>query len=247
MRCIDRNAPNGDIALVVEARARLNSFDFSPRLDDGEELFGIRFRADFFVAEAIDEPLDEAPLPNRTLLHPVRRDSSAQRFRPEATRSPASNSALHSRMEMLRSCARSMNRPSGSTNLYWFVLRSSSVFQACGSPCARTESAGSKASRLASANCNAISMTFSEQGRPSLGQAVEMYDEISEAFSAPVGYLTPGGIGIQACCNVRQMTLIWSSIGRPSMASCGPSRSSSIAPLFVSWRSTRTYPRPLAV
>ena len=66
---IDGKVPNGDIALVVEARARLNSFDFRPRLDDGEELFGIRFRADFFVAEAIDEPLDEAPLPNRTLLH----------------------------------------------------------------------------------------------------------------------------------------------------------------------------------
>ena len=69
MRCIDRNAPNGDIALVVEARARLNSFDFSPRLYDGEEPYGILFRADFYVAEAIDEALDEAPLPNRTLLH----------------------------------------------------------------------------------------------------------------------------------------------------------------------------------
>jgi len=42
-------------------------------------------------------------------------------------------------------------------------------------------------------------MTLSEQGRPSLGQAVEMYDDISEAFSAPVGYLTSGGSGIQAC------------------------------------------------
>ena len=46
---------------------------------------------------------------------------------------------------------------------------------------------------------HAISMTLSEQGRPSLGQAVEMYDDISEAFSAPVGYLTSGGSGIQAC------------------------------------------------
>ena len=62
-------APNGNIARVVEARTRLNSFDFSPRLDGGEELYGIRFRADFYVAEAIDELLDEAPLPNRTVLH----------------------------------------------------------------------------------------------------------------------------------------------------------------------------------
>jgi len=56
-------------ALRIEARARLNSFDFSPRLDDGEEFYGILFRADFYVAEAIDEPLDEAPLPDRTVLH----------------------------------------------------------------------------------------------------------------------------------------------------------------------------------
>ena len=60
---------NGDIALRIEARARLNSFDFSPRLDDGEEFYGILFRADFYVAEAIDELLDEALLPYRTLLH----------------------------------------------------------------------------------------------------------------------------------------------------------------------------------
>src|SRR6516165_715364 len=155
---------------------------------------------------------------------PVRQDSSAQRFRPEATGSAASNSALHSRMEILRSCARSMNRPSGSINLYWFGLESSSVFQACGSPCARIESAGSKAPRRALTNRNATSMTRSEQGRPSPGQAVEMYDDISKAFSAPVGNVTPGGSGIQACCNVRQMILIWSSIGKPSVASCGPSR-----------------------
>jgi len=91
-------------------------------------------------------------------------------------------------------------------------------------------------------------MTFSEQGRPSLGRAVEMYEDISNAFSAPVGYLTPGGIGgIQACCDVRQMTVICSSIRSPSIASCGPSRSSNTAPLFASWCSTRTYPRPLAV
>ena len=42
-----RDAPNGDIALCVEARARLNSFDFSPRLDDGKEFYSILFRADF--------------------------------------------------------------------------------------------------------------------------------------------------------------------------------------------------------
>ena len=48
---------------------RLNGFDFSPRLDDGEEFYGILFRADFYVAEAIDELLDEALLPYRTLLH----------------------------------------------------------------------------------------------------------------------------------------------------------------------------------
>ena len=63
------DGPIGDIALVFEARAHLNSFDFSPRLDDGEEFYGILFRSDFCVAEAIDEPLDEAPLPDRTLLH----------------------------------------------------------------------------------------------------------------------------------------------------------------------------------
>ena len=57
------------MALIVEAQARLNSFDFSPCLDDGEELYGICFRADFYIAEAIDEPLDQAPLPNRTRLH----------------------------------------------------------------------------------------------------------------------------------------------------------------------------------
>ena len=50
-------------------RARLDSFGFSPRLDGGEEFYGVRFRADFYVAEAIDEPLDEAPLPDRTLRH----------------------------------------------------------------------------------------------------------------------------------------------------------------------------------
>ena len=61
--------PNRDVALVVEARARLDSFGFSPRLDGGEEFYGVRFRADFYVAEAIDEPLDEAPLPDRTLRH----------------------------------------------------------------------------------------------------------------------------------------------------------------------------------
>jgi len=43
--------PNRDVALVVEARARLDSFGFSPRLDDGEEFYGVRFRADFYVAE----------------------------------------------------------------------------------------------------------------------------------------------------------------------------------------------------
>jgi hypothetical protein len=102
-------------------------------------------------------------------------------------------------------------------------------------------------SRLASPNRNAVSMTFSEQGRPSLGQAAEIYDDISRDFSAPVGYLAPGGIGIQACCNVRQMILICFSIGSPSIASCGPSSSSNTAPRFASWRSTRTYPRPLAV
>src|SRR6516164_5725549 len=39
------------------------------------------------------------------------------------------------RWSALRSCARSMNRPSGSMNLYWCGLESRSVFQACGSPC----------------------------------------------------------------------------------------------------------------
>ena len=49
--------------------SRLVEADIGPRLDDGEEPYGILFRADFYVAEAINEPLDEAPLPNRTLLH----------------------------------------------------------------------------------------------------------------------------------------------------------------------------------
>ena len=62
-------APNGDIALVVEARARLDSFGFSPRFDNGEEFYGGLFRADFYVAEAIDDPLDETPLPDRILRH----------------------------------------------------------------------------------------------------------------------------------------------------------------------------------
>ena len=55
--------------LLKPRRVHLNRFDFSPRLDDGEEFYGVRFRADFYVAEAIDEPLDEAPLPDRTLRH----------------------------------------------------------------------------------------------------------------------------------------------------------------------------------
>src|SRR6516162_5681024 len=55
--------------LLKPRRVHLNRFDFSPRLDDGEEFYGVRFRAGFYVAKAIDEPLDEAPLPNRTLLH----------------------------------------------------------------------------------------------------------------------------------------------------------------------------------
>ena len=54
---------------MEEAGAEGLSFDFSPRLDDGEEFYGILFQADFYVAEAIDELLDEAPLPYRTLLH----------------------------------------------------------------------------------------------------------------------------------------------------------------------------------
>lgn len=47
----------------------LHSLDFGPRLDDGEEFRGILFRADFYVAEAIDEPLDEGPLPDGVLRH----------------------------------------------------------------------------------------------------------------------------------------------------------------------------------
>ena len=57
------------LASSLTPGAPLNCFDCSPCLDDGEELYGIRFRADFYVVEAIDEALDEAPLPNRTLLH----------------------------------------------------------------------------------------------------------------------------------------------------------------------------------
>ena len=36
----------------------LNSLGFGPRLGDGQELCGILFRANFLVAQAIDEPLD---------------------------------------------------------------------------------------------------------------------------------------------------------------------------------------------
>jgi hypothetical protein len=78
---------------------------------------GILFRANFYVVEAIVESLNEAPLPDGACRTPVRRDRSAQRFRPEATGSAASNSALHSGMEILGSCARSMNTPSASMNL----------------------------------------------------------------------------------------------------------------------------------
>jgi hypothetical protein len=76
----------------------------------------------------------------------------------------------------------------------------------------------------------AISMTPFEQGRPSLGQAVEMYENIFATLSTPVGYLAPGGIGNQAYCNVRQMTLICSSIGRLRAKPL-----SNIAPLSASY------------
>jgi hypothetical protein len=49
--------------------ALLHSLDFGPRLDDGEEFGGILFRADVHVTEAIDEPLDEGPLPDGVLGH----------------------------------------------------------------------------------------------------------------------------------------------------------------------------------
>ena len=39
---------------AVRPGALLNSLDFGPRLDDGEEFRGILFRADFYVAEPID-------------------------------------------------------------------------------------------------------------------------------------------------------------------------------------------------
>ena len=43
-------APNGEIALVAEARAPLNRLDFGPRLDDCEEFYCILLWADFHVA-----------------------------------------------------------------------------------------------------------------------------------------------------------------------------------------------------
>ena len=65
-----RETPKREIALMVEARdVSLKRLDLGPRLDDSDELYGILFRANFYVAEAIDESLDEAPLPDGALLH----------------------------------------------------------------------------------------------------------------------------------------------------------------------------------
>jgi len=65
-----RETPKREIALMVEARdVLLKRLDLGPRLDDSDELYGIFFRANFYVAEAIDESLDEAPLPDGALLH----------------------------------------------------------------------------------------------------------------------------------------------------------------------------------
>src|SRR6516225_8251436 len=49
--------------------ARLNSFDFGPRLGDGQELSSVLLWPDFLVAQAIRQPLDEAPLPDGSLRH----------------------------------------------------------------------------------------------------------------------------------------------------------------------------------
>jgi hypothetical protein len=68
-RRIGSSAPLPDICWAAQARARLNGFDFSPRLDNGKEFCGILFRADFYVAETIDKAFDEPPLPDRILLH----------------------------------------------------------------------------------------------------------------------------------------------------------------------------------
>ena len=65
-----RETPKREIALMVEARdVLLKRLDLGPGLDDSDELYGIFFRANFYVAEAIDESLDEAPLPDGALLH----------------------------------------------------------------------------------------------------------------------------------------------------------------------------------
>jgi len=65
-----RETPKREIALMVEARdVSLKRLDLGPRLDDSDELYGILFRANFYVAEAIDESLDKAPLPDGALLH----------------------------------------------------------------------------------------------------------------------------------------------------------------------------------
>src|SRR6266403_568011 len=49
--------------------ARLNSFDFGPRLGDGQELCSVLLWPDFLVAQAIRQPLDEAPLPDGSVWH----------------------------------------------------------------------------------------------------------------------------------------------------------------------------------
>jgi hypothetical protein len=69
LRANSEIAPNPNIRWAVQARARLNGFDVGPRLDNGKELYGILFRADFYVAETINKVLDEPPLPDRILLH----------------------------------------------------------------------------------------------------------------------------------------------------------------------------------
>ena len=51
--------------MIVEARdVSLRRLDLGPRRDDSDELYGILFRANFYVVGSIVESLDEAPLPD---------------------------------------------------------------------------------------------------------------------------------------------------------------------------------------
>ena len=75
----------------------------------GEELYGIFFRANVYVVEAIDEPLDEADCQIALCCTLVKPDSSAQRFWPEVTgsrRGSSRNSLDASRASTIKAMSR---------------------------------------------------------------------------------------------------------------------------------------------